>query len=273
MRGYIYVLCAMLCIGGVAHGQSLGLDAVGSNVVQPNPTLKNVRVDQKPGAQIPLDAQFTDETGKTILFGSLFHNRPLILLPIFFRCKGVCEVELQGIINALIKDKDVIPGENVDVAVLSINPKEKSDLAMAKKESSLDVYGKPKTAPGWHFLTGDMTNIRKVTDPMGFSFTYDAVKNQVNHPSGIMLLTPSGKVSSYMLRGIYEPSALNRDVLLASKSGVAPKSEDLFFGCIHCDPVTGKRSIAIQGVMRLLAFATVAALLIGIVTLARKSRK
>jgi protein SCO1/2 len=266
------VLLAGLTLCGIAHGQGQFQESVGSSSVLQNPALKEVRVDQKPGTQLPLNAQFTDETGKAIPFGSLLHHRPLILLPIFFRCKGVCEVELQGLINALIKDKSVVPGQNVDVAVLSINPTERWDLGRDKKQSTLDMYGKASTASGWHFLTGTMPNIRAVTDAMGFSFTYDPDKDLVNHPSGIMILTPDGKVSTYMLKGMYEPSALDRDVLLAAKSGVAPKSQELFFGCVHVDPITGKRSLAIQGVMRFLGVATVAALLIGIIALARRPK-
>jgi protein SCO1 len=273
MRSIFRIGVAAVALGGaLAYGQTGIQEQVDPVAVQQNPILKDVRVDQKPGAQVPLGAEFTDETGKVVTFGSLLHNRPLILVPIFFRCKGVCEVELEGVINALRKDQDVVPGQNVDVAVLSINPKEKQDLAEGKKQATLEEYGKPKTAGGWHFLTGDMPNIRSVTDSMGFQFTYDADQDRVNHPSGIMVITPGGKVSTYMLKGMYEPGALNRDVLLAAKSGVAPKSEDLYFGCVHVDPITGKRSLVIQGVMKVLGLATVAAILIGIVSLARKGR-
>jgi protein SCO1/2 len=255
-----------------AFGQVGTQEQIGSTAVLQNPILKDVRVDQKPGAQLPLATPFTDENGKQITFGSLLHGRPLVLLPIFFRCQGVCEIELQGIINALIHDKQVVPGKDLDVVVLSIDPTEKSELALAKKKSTLDYYGNAKTAAGWHFITGTMPSIRAVTDSMGFSFTYDAAQDRVNHPSGIMMITPSGRVSSYMLKGMYEPSALSRDVVVASRSLVAPKSQDLYFGCVHVDPITGKRSLVIQGVMRILAFATVAALLIGIVAMTRKSR-
>jgi protein SCO1/2 len=272
MRALIGGFVAFVALLTAAFAQVGTQESVGSTDVLQNPALHDVRVDQKPGAQLPLNTRFTDEFGKQITFGSLLHNRPLVLLPIFFRCQGVCEVELQGIINALIHDKHVVPGQDLDVVVLSIDPTEKAPLALAKKKSTLDYYGNQKSATGWHFITGTMPNIRAVTDSMGFSFTYDEKEDRVNHPSGIMVITPTGKVSTYMLKGMYEPAALSRDLLLASKSQVAPKSQDLYFGCVHVDPITGRRSLAIQGVMRVLAFATVAGLVIGIIALTRKPR-
>lgn len=256
----------------MGQGQGLVQQQVDPSAVSQNPALKDVKLDQKPGAQVPLSATFKDESGKLVTFGSLLQGRPIVVLPIFYRCTGVCNIELQGVLNALMKDPKLVPGRDLDIVALDINPKEGPDLARAKKESTLDEYGKPKTAAGWHFLTGDMANIRAVTDSMGFGFDYNAEKDQVNHPSGVMVLTPKGQVSTYMLKGTYQPEAFEQDLALAKKSKIAAKSSDIFFGCIHVDPLTGRRSLVIQKVMQLLGVVTVAALVLSIAVMSLRSR-
>ncbi len=273
MIGFRRAVASCLALAGcvLAYGQNDNFQQeVDLSSVSKNPELANVRVDQRPGAQLPLGAKFRDETGNEITFGSLFNGRPLVLLPIFYRCTGVCNIELQGVLNALIKSQKLMPGRNLDVVALGINPKEGPDLAMGKKRATLEEYGKPRSADGWHFLTGDMADIRAVTDAMGFRFTYDPGKDVVNHPSGVMVLTPQGQVSAYMLGGTYQPTAFEQDVDRAAASQIAPRSQEIFFGCIHVDPLTGKRSIVIQNVMRLFGIVTVVAIVGGILLLSRR---
>jgi protein SCO1/2 len=246
---------------------------VPQSAVTKNPALDHVRVDQRPGVQLPMSATFKDETGKQITFGSLFTGRPIVLLPIFYRCTGVCNLELQGVLNALMRSPKLLPGRDLDVVALGINPQEGPDLAKGKKESTLDEYGKPQSAKGWHFLTGDMQNIRLVTNAMGFDFTFDPKKDVVNHPSGIMILTPKGMVSSYMLSGIYQPSAFQDDVSRAAAEVIAPKSDEIFFGCICIDPITGKRSLVITNVLRLLGILTVLSILGAMVFMSTRNRR
>ena len=44
------------------------------------PTLKNVGVDQKLDAQVPLNLEFRDETGKAVRLGDYFGKRPVVLV-------------------------------------------------------------------------------------------------------------------------------------------------------------------------------------------------
>jgi len=250
---------AFLLLSGwtLAAGQSASMQvAVNQSDVSKNPALVNVGLDQAPGAQLPLGSLFKDSDGKTITFGSLFHNRPIMLLPIFYRCKGVCDLELQGVVTALKKTPSILPGRDIDVVTLGIDPKEGPDLAAAKKKDIMAEYGRPETAAGWHFLTGTLDQILSVTKPMGFRFTYDPTQDVINHPSGIMILTPTGKVSTYIVRPTYVLDALVDNVKKANQEVIQPKTEDRFFGCVCVDPITGKQSLVVIAVMRLLAIAT-----------------
>lgn len=231
-----------------------------------------MRVDQKLAAQVPLDARFSDEQGAAVTIRTVLKGRPVILLPIFYRCQGVCNLEIQGILASLNKLPKLIPGRDLDIVVVSVNPKEGPALALAKKQATMAEYDGPRDPAGWHFLTGDMPNIRRVTDAIGFQFTYDFAKDRVNHPSCVAVLTPKGVVSSYLLGIHYREAAIEQALRVAKLELVGKKDEDSFFGCIHLDPVTGHRSLVILQVLKVAAGATVLALLGSIVALSVRRR-
>ncbi len=165
-------------------------------------------------------------------------------------------------------------GKDYDVIVMSINPTEGPELATAKFEATVSSTPALKaTQEGWHFLTGSMDQIRSVTDALGFHYTYDAAKNLVNHPSGIMFVSPNGVISSYILGATYDPKALEKDIDLAYHSDVGERAPDLFFGCIHTDPITGQRSLVVEKAVNLACYVTVAAIAGSLFFYSRKRKK
>jgi protein SCO1/2 len=261
----------MLASMSYSQGYGTGTD-VDPDVAFRSPKMKEIGVDQKMGAQIPLDARFTDDDGKVKTVREIFSGRPVVLLPIFYRCERTCYLELTGVVAALNLTKKLEVGRDVEIVAIGINPTETWELARAKKKSILGSYSKfDKTKQNWHLLTGDMPNIRKVTDSMGFRFAYDEKKNEVSHPSGIMMLTPDGKISSYSLGANYEVERFEKAIALAKDGTITEATKEIFFGCIHIDPVTGKRSLMIENVMRVLAATTVIAVVMLIFALNGKT--
>jgi protein SCO1/2 len=231
-----------------------------------------VKIDQNLGNQIPVDASFHDRTGKLVHFGELLDGKPAIILSIFYKCKGVCGLELQGTITAVKSMQKSRLGRDFSILVLSIHPKETPDLAEGKYESTVDEVAMPGTESGWKFLVGDWPNIHAVTDTVGFKYTYDEAKDAISHPSGIMFVTPTGIVSSYIYGAKYSPEAFERNLALAKAAKIGPKAEEVFFGCIHIDPLTGERSIVITNVIKLGGALTVIILTMTILVLSGKAR-
>lgn len=245
--------------------------AVTSNTAQPNgPDLKDIKIDQLLGAQVPLTTPFNDWNGSPVNFGTLLGQRPAILVPIFYNCTGVCQLELASLCDAIPKMKSLKLGKDYDVVILSINPTETPALASTKRNTLINTVKMPGTENGWHCLTGALPNIRSVTNAVGFHYTYDVQLNIVNHPSGIMVVAPSGQVSSYLYGADYSPTTLARDIQVASKNQVGEKTTEIFFGCIHCDPITGKKTIVFQNVLRLFGVVTIMAILGTLLSLSGK---
>lgn len=235
--------------------------------------VKNVKIIQRIGNQIPTDVPFLDQDGKSVTLGSLLGKKPALLLAVFYRCTGVCSIELENLVATLDQMKDRRVGRDFDVIVVGIDPVETPELAKAKLAQTLNTFpGLRPTKDGWHFLTGTPANIHAVTNPMGFYYTYDAQKDIVNHPAGLMFLTPSGIVSSYILGAQFPAKAIVADLDTAKRNQLGVKSADIFFGCIHIDPLTGKASIVIQNVLMVAGVLTVLIIGLTLLTLSGHAR-
>src|SRR5262245_1877262 len=118
--------------------------------------LQKIGIDQKLGDQLPLDAEFKDEDGKTVKLGNYFNTgRPVIVAFVYYECPMLCNEVLNGLTGSL-KGISLNAGKDFDVVAISFDAREndKPDLAKNKKASYMERYGRPGTENGWHFLTG-----------------------------------------------------------------------------------------------------------------------
>ena len=238
-----------------------------------NDALSLMKIVQKLGAQVPAEATFNDENGREIKFGAILGKRPVILLPMFFLCKGICGKETDNLLKTVARLQDLEVGRDYDVVLLSINPKETPELARNKKTSLLKVMKGANNESGYHFLTGEMAEIRKVTDAVGFGFAYDDVDGRINHPAGLIFLTPSGRVSQYIMGADYPRPIVEDALALAAKEKLGEKAETVLLGCVMIDPITGQRSLVIENVIRLITGAFAIALFGWIAMMVIKGRR
>jgi len=223
----------------------------------PDSVLNQIGIDQKIGSQIDLNIPFRDESGQTVRLGDYVTTRPVILTPVYYECPMLCSM----LLNGLVKTLHVLPftaGKEFEIVTYSIDPGEKADLAENKKQHYLRDYGRKDAAAGWHFLTGDPESIRKLSDQIGFRYTYDAYTRQWAHTSGIMVLTPGGVVSQYFYGIEYDPSDLKLSLIQASNRKLGSFTDHVLLYCFQYNPTTGKYSLAIIRILRTVALATVA---------------
>jgi protein SCO1/2 len=157
-------------------------------------------------------------------------------------------------------------GNEFNVVTVSFDAREKPALAAAKKASYVEDYGRPGAAAGWHFLTGEQSAIDRLADAVGFHFRYDPRQDQFAHASGIMLLTPQGRVSRYLLGISYPSRDLRLGLVEASEGKIGSPVDAVLLFCYHYDPVTGKYTPAVMNLVRAAGVVTVL-LLVGGVTL------
>ncbi len=226
------------------------------------PTLKNVGIEQKLNAQIPVDAVFRDENGRDVKLAEYFgKGRPVILALVYFECPMLCNEVLNGLTGTL-KSLSLEVGKDFDVIAISFDARENDlpELAKNKKESYLKRYGRPGSENGWHFLTGTQAEIDKVTTAVGFNYVWDEESKQFAHAGGIMVTTPGGKLSRYLYGIDYAPKDVKFALIESAEGKIGNPAEQLMLYCFHYDPSTGKYGLSILRVLRLAGVATLVGL-------------
>jgi protein SCO1 len=234
--------------------------------------LQGVGIEQKLNAQLPLEATFRDETGSPVRLGNYFQGRPVIVNLVYYKCPMLCNLVLTGMVKTL-RHLSLNPGSDFDIVTISFDPSETPQLAAAKRQTYLAEYNRPGAAASWHFLTGDQSQINKVTEAVGFHYQWDDRQKTWAHASGIFIATPDGKMSRYIY-GVYYP---DRDVRLslveASANKIGTLNDQILLFCYHYDPVKGKYGLVITNVIRLLCTLTVLALASFIILMLRRERQ
>jgi protein SCO1/2 len=230
----------------------LSLLAVAPGQAQPvlPPVLREVGFDQRLDEQVPLDLTFRDEAGRPVRLREYFDGKPVILVLAYYRCPMLCTEVLNGVVRALL-DISLTVGKDFNVLTISFDPRERPELAAAKKTTYLERYGRPGAEEGWHFLTGDEEPIKRLTAAVGFRYVYDEDSGQYAHPSGIMVLTPTGKISRYFYDIKYSPGDLRLGLVEASESRIGSPVDQVLLYCFHYDPVEGKYGPAVMTFVRL----------------------
>lgn len=250
----------------------LALSLVGIVNAQGQKLNEAVRVDQNLNQSIPKDAEFKDEYGKTVTIGDYLGKKPVIISPIFYNCKGVCIMINEGLAKAVRSIKAYVPGRDYTVLSVSVHPKETPEMAAKKKAEVMEMVRKG-TDSGWHFLTGSQENILKLTDALGFHYTYDPVKDLIAHPAAIMVITPEGKISRYFYGAEFSAPLVMKSLQDAASDKIGPKAEPLFWGCVQYDPHSGKYSLIVNRVIRIGGIATVLMLALAISVMSYKSSR
>jgi protein SCO1/2 len=215
--------------------------------------LQGVGIDQNLNAQLPLDLTFRDELGRTVPLSTYFRSgRPVILAPVYYRCPMLCTQILNGLASSL-KAVSFNPGQEFEVVAFSFDPKDTVELAAAKKETYLHRYDRPNTANGWHFLTGDAPNIKALMDAVGFHYKYDPATDQYAHASGVMIVTPDGRLSKYFYGVEYAPRDIRLGLVEASLNKIGTPVDQILLFCYHYDPSTGKYGAVAVNTMRIAA--------------------
>lgn len=223
------------------------------------PILQSVGFDQRLDQDVPLDLAFVDETGAPVRLGDYFGDKPVILVLAYFRCPMLCTEVLNGLVRGML-DMRLNAGKDFQIVTVSFDPREKPLLAAAKKQTYIERYGRPGATEGWHFLTGETEAIRVLTKAVGFRYTYDSRHDQFAHASGIMILTPKGRISRYFYDVSYSGRDLRLGLVEASEGKIGTAVDQVLLYCFHYDPSEGKYGPAVMNFVRLGGVLTVVTL-------------
>jgi protein SCO1/2 len=175
-------------------------------------------------------------------------SRPVILDLVYYKCPNLCNLVLNGQVEAM-KEMGWTPGQEYEVVTITINPKEDTGIANQKKITYLSDFGKP--APGWHFLTDYQGNAKKLAEEIGYHYRYDQRQDQYAHPATIMVLTPEGKIARYLYGVRFRSKDLRFAVAEASEGRMTLTLEKILLLCYHYDPQANRYVLFAANVMRI----------------------
>ncbi|MGB0121787.1 MAG: SCO family protein [Silvibacterium sp.] len=249
------VALAFGCLAG-AHAQvsDYGQKQMGPVSDQPPALLKKIQITQKLNAPLPLGLHFRDETGKTVSLGDYFGKRPAILSLVYYRCKMLCPEEINGLVGALEMVK-FNPGKDFNVIFVSIDPTETPAIAANAKAVYVRRYGRPESAPGWHFLTGQQSAIDALAAATGYGYTRvpgpDGKMTQFAHASSIEIVTPEGRIAQYYLGVEFPPNGLQRGLVAASGGKIGSPVDNILTYCYRYNPLLHRYSLLIARIVQL----------------------
>jgi protein SCO1/2 len=236
------------------------------------PQFKDVTFEQRLNTRLPLEASFKDEYGRGVALGKYFNgDRPVILAFVYYSCPMLCTQVMNGVSQAA-KVLPYTAGKDFDVVFISFDPRDKPETALAKKTALLKYWSLQNQAGSWHFLTGDEPQIREVTAAAGFSYSWDEKTQQFAHLSGVLVLTPDGRLSRYFYGVEYSPKELRLALVESSQGKIGSVVDQLLLYCYHYDPANGRYGAIVMNLVRIGGALTVL-LLGGFILLMRREEK
>ncbi len=252
----------------VAEAQTIPASVGKSSAGLPS-QLQNVGFEPPLNAQLPLDLAFRDESGREVTLREYSGQRPVVLALVYYGCPMLCNQVEMGVVGTL-KMLSFTPGHDYEVVFVSFDPRENPAMAAQKKESAMSHFGRRETASGWHFLTGSQESIAALTKAANFRYSFDTRINIFAHASGIMLLTPDGRISRYFY-GVEYPS---RDVRLglvdASAGKIGTPIDRLLLYCFEYNPESARYSATILKIVRLGGLLTIFTIVAAILLFRRR---
>jgi|HubBroStandDraft_6_1064221.scaffolds.fasta_scaffold499151_2 protein SCO1/2 len=255
MKGLLVLFC---CAGAMAQVQSGWRPSI----------LRAVGIDQRMGAQVPLDLPFTDDTGNPVTLRQ-YSGKPVVLALVYYSCPSLCNMVLSGLVRS-VKDLSLSAGRDFEIVAVSFDPRETREMAAAKKANYVNSYGRAGAERGWHFLIGPDASSKGLADAVGFHYAYDPLTNQYAHGSGIVVLTPEGRVTRYFYGIEYPERDLRLGLVEASNHRIGSPIDQVMLYCFHYDPSKGKYGMVIMNVLRLGGLLTVGTLALFMLVMLRR---
>lgn len=257
IRSLVLTVALEVCVSLTVFSQAAPKLQPGENI--PNskpPILQKVGLDQHLGQQIPLDLTFNDEAGQAVELRQYFGSKPVILALVYFQCPMLCsqvQAGLAGALNGIVRFN---VGRDFNVLTVSFDPRDQPKDAANDKKVYLSRYRRAGAEQGWHFLTGRKDQIDALAAAVGFRFVWDQQAQQFAHASGIMLLTPDGRLTQYYYGIDYPPRDIQLGLIEASQGRIGNLADEVLLYCFHYDPTQARYSATVFNILRLTAAVT-----------------
>ena len=212
--------------------------------------LDEVRIEEKLGNPIPLDAAFQDGAGRPYVLRQAFDGKhPVVLALVYYDCPMLCGLILSGLAKAM-RENGLELGKDYQAVTVSFDPDEKPIQGAERRRGYLQSMGRTDAGPDWPFLVGPAEASRRIADAAGFYYKRDPVTGEWAHLAAIFVLTPDGKVSRYLYGIDFPPKDLRLALVEAADGKVGTSFDRLLLTCYRYDPASRKYEPYALGIVR-----------------------
>jgi len=201
------------------------------------------------GSMVDMSLQFTGEDGVARpLRDFITPNKPFLLVPVYYRCPGLCGLTINETIR-LVNLMTLVLGVDYSLITVSFNPTEKAELAKGKAQNVIEqLDNKDAARAGWKFLVGEQDQISTLLQQLNFRYVKDG--DDFQHVSSVYVLSSEGKISQ-IFSGI-DPSPWNAKLALveASNGKVGNILHQALLACFHFDPKEGRYTFVAYNTVR-----------------------
>jgi len=265
---HIVGIVVFLLAAGMLRAQAVPGNAGPAASAMPA-ALKDVGFSPPLNGPMPLDLLFRDETGRSVRLREYFGQKPVVLAFVYYRCPMLCDQVEQGVVGVL-RMLSFNPGRDYEVVFVSFDSRETPEMAAEKKKKALAHFRRPEADSGWHFLTGSRESVEAATKAANFRFSFDAKNNLFAHASGVLLLTPDGRISRYFYGVEYPGRDMRLGLVDASAGKIGTPMDHVLLFCYHYDPTAATYSASILRIIRLAGVLTILCLVGGILISRRR---
>lgn len=222
--------------------------------------LEDTNIEDKAGTKMPLDVAMIDQDGKAVVLGDYFSStnpRPVILTIGYYGCPMLCSLVLNGMVEGL-KELSYKIGKDYRVISVSIDDREKPDLAFKKQEAYLGTMNvPPEDRDVWTFHVMTAGEAKRLSDAVGFKYYWDEKNAQFAHGAGFFALSPEGVLARTLFGISFNPSDIKLALSEAADGKIGSFIDKVLLSCFHYDPDSHRYGVYIFGVMRLGGILTI----------------
>ena len=134
------------------------------------------------------------------------------------------------------------------------------------------LIGDPATrTSAIQYLVGGQEQVRALMGDLGFKYMRDG--EDFAHSAALMILTPTGEISQYFTGIMFSPWDAKLALVEASKGGIGTAIDHLLLYCFRFDPLQGRYTWAVVGLLRVGGALTLIGLAMVYFFFARKRRR
>jgi protein SCO1/2 len=242
----------LLCVMGLFLLALGGLPLKSAAIEKPQEVIdKEIGIFTELGTKVDLSRPFTNAQGERRPLKEFAQpGKPILIAPVYYKCPRLCGLLLDGV-YALLNEIPLKLSTDFSVLVVGFDPTEKpTDAREVMTKFNARLVGEAaRHADAIQYLVGDQAEVTGLMQELGFRFMKDGA--DFAHSAAVMILTPTGEISQYFTGIMFSPWDVRLSLVEASKGGIGTAVDHLLLYCFRFDPLQGKYTWAVVGLLRI----------------------